>query len=239
MKRIYLTIAVFTFVAGVAAALWFIHHNEPANIESAIRLEENSCCHLSLDARAYESHPRSYFPAGTFLPDEVREKGLANWYSRSLQEMDEPSFQSILNDNVDTYRFLWLRSFHPAVSVRIWKCQQGYCVNAKQLDSVDKYIDGKLVPSAKLAVNSSHPLSADEWSRFLSLLERASFWSLPTVDGGPMAEDGAAWLLEGTNGAKYHVVDRQSPQTGDYREACVYLLKISGLKVDEAKGELY
>lgn len=236
MKRttICLTIAVSTLIVGVAATFWFTRHREPSS-----RLEEDSCCKLTLDARSDKSQPTFYFAAGTFQPDEVREKGLVKWYSRSLQEMDEPSFQSIVSANGETYRFLWLRSFHPAVSVRVWKCQRGYCLNAKQLDSVDKYIEGKIVSSAKLAVNSSHPVSADEWNGFLSLLERASFWSLPTVDGGPMANDGAAWLLEGTNGAKYHVVDRQSPQTGDYHEACIYLLKISGLKVDEAKGELY
>ncbi len=234
MKRITLALAVCTFVIGVVAAFWLTHHDEPAS-----KLEEDSCCNLSPDARADKSQPPSYFPAGTFLPDEVREKSLVNWYSRSLQEMDEPSFQYFVNANVETYRFLWLRSFHPAISVRIWKCQRGYCVNMKQLDSVDKYIDGKFVASAKLALNSSRPLSADEWSSFLSLLNRAGFWFLPTVDGGPLANDGAAWLLEGTDGAKYHIVDRQSPQNGDYREACIYLLKISGLKVDEAKGELY
>jgi len=34
-------------------------------------------------------------------------------------------------------------------------------------------------------------------------------------------------------------VDRQSPEQGDFREACVYLLRISGVKIDESKGELY
>jgi len=35
------------------------------------------------------------------------------------------------------------------------------------------------------------------------------------------------------------LVDRQSPQTGAYRDACLYLLKLSELKVDASKGELY
>jgi hypothetical protein len=153
--------------------------------------------------------------------------------------MAEPSFQSLVAANVESYRFLWLRSFHPGISVRIWKCSLGYCLTAKQLDSVDRYVDGKFVPSAKLAVNNSRPLSADDWDRFLSLLDRSYFWSLPTVDGGPMANDGAEWLLEGAIGSKYHLVDRQSPQTGDYRDACLYLLKLSELKVDASKGELY
>ena len=197
-----------------------------------------SCCASNFTVPP-NNQPASYFPAGTFQPDEVREKGLAPWYSRSLQEMAEPSFQSIVAAKVESYRFLWLRSFHPGISVRIWKCSLGYCLTAKQLDSVYRSVDGKLVPSAKLAVNNSRSLSADDWGGFLSLLDRAQFWALPTVDGRPLANDGAEWLLEGANGSKYHLVDRQSPQTGDYRDACLYLLKLSELKVDASKGELY
>jgi len=185
------------------------------------------------------NQPSSYFPTGTFLPDEIRENDLVGWYSRSLYEMAEPSFQSIIAMNVESYRFLWLRSFHPGVSVRVWKCSVGYCLTAKQLDSVDRYTDGKFVPTAKLAVNNSRPLATNEWDQLLDLLDRAQFWALSAVDKGPLANDGAAWVFEGANGSKYHLVDRQSPQTGAYRDACLYLLKLSELKVDASKGELY
>jgi len=153
--------------------------------------------------------------------------------------MAEPSFQSVVNGNVEAYRFLWLRSFHPGVAIRVWKCSQGYCMTAKQLDSVDKYIDRKVVPSAKLAINHSHSLSVDEWNGFLAVLNRSHFWSTPTVDGKPMANDGAEWLLEGAKESQYHIVARQSSTDGDYYDACVFLLKLSGLKVDVSKRELY
>jgi hypothetical protein len=153
--------------------------------------------------------------------------------------MAEPSFQSIVNANVESYRFLWLRSFLPGVAIRVWICSQEYCITAKQLDRLDKYVDGKLIPSAKLAINNSRSLSVDEWNGFLSVLERSRFWSLPTVDGKMMANDGAEWVLEGAKDSQYHVVARQSPTDGDYYDACVFLLKLSGLKVDASKGELY
>jgi hypothetical protein len=239
MKRISLQfiIAILTFIVGVVAvAFWFAFRTAPLG-----KQEDVSCCSLNFAASIPKSQPaeNSYFAAGTFQPDEAREKGLAKWYSRSLQEMDEPSFQSLVPANIEIYRFLWLRSFHPPISIRVWKCERDYCVSVKQLDSIDRYIDGKFISSARLAVNRTRPLNSDEWSGFLSLVEKARFWSLPTVDGEPLANDGAAWVLEGAKEKKYHVVDRQSPQNGEYREACVYLLKLSGLKVDEAKGELY
>jgi hypothetical protein len=229
MKRITLwltvPIALFALISACSS------HKNPTS-------ETVTCCTFSFVV-PFNNQPGSYFPVGIFLPDEVREKGFVAWYSRSLQEMAEPSFESIVTAGVESYRFVWLRSFHPGVAVRVWKCSGGYCMTAKQLDSVDKYVDGKFLPSAKLAINTSRSLSAVEWNGFISLLDRAHFWSLPTVDGGPIANDGAAWLLEGARQSKYHLVDRQSPLTGDYFDACMFLLKLSGLKIDASKGELY
>lgn len=54
-----------------------------------------------------------------------------------------------------------------------------------------------------------------------------------------MGNDGAEWILEGVNGGRYHVVDRWTPGAGAYREACLYLLKISDLGIDEASQDLY
>jgi hypothetical protein len=197
-----------------------------------------NCCATTFDI-PLNNQPTSYFPSGTFLPDELRDKHLVDWYARSLNELGEPSFQSMAASNLESYRFLWLRSFHPGVAIRVWRCPVGYCITSKQLDSIDRYTDGKFVPTAKLAVNNSRPLRANDWDRFLSLLNGAQFWSLPTVDGKPMANDGAAWLLEGTRASNYHVVDRQSPVDGAYRDACLYLLTLSQLKVDASKHELY
>jgi hypothetical protein len=227
MMRITPCIVVSLGIVAVAACS---SHREPT-------FKPADCCATTFAVPS--NNQRAYFPVGTFLPREAPDDGLVAWYSRSLLEMAEPSFQSLVTANVESYRFLWLRSFHPGISIRIWKCSRGYCLAAKQLDSVDRYIDGKFVPTAKLAVNNSRSLSVDDWDRLQTLLDHAQFWSLPTVDGRDMANDGTAWLLEGSNGSRYHVVDRQSPQTGDYRDACLYLLKLSELKVDASKGELY
>lgn len=62
---------------------------------------------------------------------------------------------------------------------------------------------------------------------------------MPTIDENPVGLDGAGWLLEGVKQDQYHVVHRQSPAEGAYRELCIYLLRVSGVKIDESKGELY
>ena len=61
---------------------------------------------------------------------------------------------------------------------------------------------------------------------------------MPT-DFGDMGRDGSQWVLEGVRDNRYHIVDRWSPENSEYREACTYLLKLSGMDEDRLKRELY
>jgi hypothetical protein len=49
-------------------------------------------------------------------------------------------------------------------------------------------------------------------------LEDARFWQMPAQPDGPVANDGAQWIFQGYKDGYYHVVDRQLPETGEYRE---------------------
>jgi len=40
-------------------------------------------------------------------------------------------------------------------------------------------------------------------------------------------------LSEGVKKGKYHIVDRWCPEEGVYREAALYLIKLSRLKIDK------
>jgi hypothetical protein len=219
-----LTLAIIVVVLAACAS----RQQRNSNIET-------NCCVTNFAVPA-DGRRTSYFPAGLFQPDVVREKGFAESYSRSLKEMAEPSFQSMVKTGAESYRFLWLRSFHPGVAIRVWKCDRGYCLATKQLDSIDKVVGKEIHATAKLAIDRSRALTADEWNSFIDALNLANFWSLATVDGAPLANDGAEWVLEGAKESQYHVIARQSPDDGYYYEACLYLIKLSELKVD---GELY
>jgi hypothetical protein len=112
-------------------------------------------------------------------------------------------------------------------------------MTVKQLADNGEYTEGRFIPSENLTLNLTRPLSKDEWATFKSLLENARFWELPTVDGKPIGLDGAFWVLEGAEGRRYHAVDRQSPDSGPYYDVCVFLIRRSGIAIDEAKHELY
>lgn len=49
------------------------------------------------------------------------------------------------------------------------------------------------------------------------------------IDG----DDGAQWIVEGVRSKRYHVIDRWSPKD-NYRLACLYLLKLSRIRVNDA-----
>lgn len=217
MKKITVRFAVtiFAFIVGVtAAAIWF---NQPNK-----RFDDDI-----------------YFPVGIFAPLEGGMNWLVKAYSSSLAAMQEPPLSSSKDKNTETYRFLWLRSFHEPVSIRLYRVKNQNYMTVKQLPSSGIVQNGQTIFPKNLTINETRPVSDAEWERFQELLKKSDFWSMPTEDGKLPGTDGARWLLEGIKFNKYHVVNRQSPEQGDYREACIYLLRISGLKIDESKDELY
>jgi hypothetical protein len=45
-------------------------------------------------------------------------------------------------------------------------------------------------------------------------------------------------MFEANSAGYYQVIARQSPEAS-YRDLCLYMLKLSALPVDSAKGEIY
>lgn len=239
MRKITLrfVIALLTFAIGLTiTTLWLIRR--APKVENPAK----PVCQWSASSERVSSNRFAndfYFPVGAFSPDEVREKGFVKFYSNALAAMDEPALASLKQGNIEVYRFLWLRSFHPAVVVRIWKSGDERCLSVKQFDGLGEYADDGYVFPKTFSANVTHPITEVEWKHFIELLGRANFWAMPTVDGEPLGMDGASWVFEAVRDGQYHLVDRQSPMSGEYREACVYLLEISGLKVDKSRNELY
>jgi len=57
-----------------------------------------------------------------------------------------------------------------------------------------------------------HTVSATDTKKFLDLVDRANFWSMPmTVQPGGYYRDAGMWAFEGVLNGNYHVVFRESP----------------------------
>lgn len=168
--------------------------------------------------------PQPFFPPGALSANDWHDRFKANWYAKALTAMKEPSLSAGQTRETESYRFLWLRTFHNPIVVRVWRSGTTVQLIAKQLDGAGGYDPGKLV------VNNTRALTSKEWDEFAKHLEQSSYWTLKT-DGGDIGTDGAQWILEGTKDGRYHVVDRWTPKEADrFRKTCFYLLELSGLK---------
>jgi hypothetical protein len=128
----------------------------------------------------------------------------------NLRFFREPSLlQESKESGLQSYRFLWLRTFHHAVVIRVDILPDGTGTLITKTSSGEA---GFGVPNRKIIEDISRSLSRDELQNLLKALKETRFWSIPTVrKSDQTGEDGADWLLEGVKDAKYHAVLRWSP----------------------------
>jgi hypothetical protein len=237
MKRItlWLAVSLTTFTLGVAASVVYLSRSRSDSLPPPPAVKHDlpaTACFPGLSQSVENLDPHSYFPRGAFYPTREHEKFIVEWYSGQLKAMGEPSLFSQPDAPRESYRFLWLRSFHHPVAVRVWASCDGYFISVKQTDGQGGYEPGTLI------TNQTRPLTSDEWDHFISLLDRSCYWQLQAEldDSGC---DGAQWILEGVKEGRYHVVDRWTPDGGDFREACLYLLEASNLPIDLTGKDIY
>jgi hypothetical protein len=176
-----------------------------------------------------DTHPQ-YFPEGIF--HDSSESGWfqgfkERWYAKHLRSMREPSLSEASTDNsLIAYRFLWLRTFHSPIAIRLIIHVDGTgTLTGKMTNGKGGYNAGNLTR------NESHELTKAQVAEFLGLLRRASFWSALSEDGTG-GVDGAQWVLEGVENGHYHIVDRWSPKKSDFEHVCLFLFGQSRISVD-------
>lgn len=165
---------------------------------------------------------QSFFPAGSFDPDNVRHDSfMAGWYSTQLTALQESSLLEAKNDpSAQIYRFLWLRSFHRPVAIRVEVHPDGAAtVVTKIADGAGGYMPGKL------SVDKTEQVPAMETNAFLGKIGELKYWTLPERDPERPGLDGAQWVIEGIDHGKYRVVDRWTPKNGAVRELGLYFLR--------------
>lgn len=169
-----------------------------------------------------------YFPAGALRPGADADAFVRAHYSKHLRAMEEPSFQC--DSAWPAYRFLWLRSFHRPVAVRIERRENGTYLTAVELDGAGGYAPGAVSRRIERLVD------AEQARSFLRALEQAGVWA----EGGErrtLGLDGARWIVEARDGARYRVHDQWSPDSGPVRDMGLAFLALAGLDVPQ--DELY
>ena len=189
---------------------------------------KNKEAKISLDSTAvsYELHD-SYIPSDSiqfYFPanfDSFKNK----WYSKHLFAMREPIlfFDS---SQTEIYRFVWLRTFHNPISIRIERQQNIYLLTWKLCNGAGGYEPGQLTIAKQKQIDDAN------WGKFKTLLNQIDFWNTDT-EIETMGFDGSQWILEGKEGSKYHVVDRWTPRGDNYSQCCDFLIELTDLTFNE------
>lgn len=144
--------------------------------------------------------------------------------SKARAAFQEPSLSALQTDRAaEVYRFVWLRTFHHPVAVRIVLKNDGDEIVSKVLDGAGGYDLGKLI------VNKSSPFSPQQKAEFNAMLESTEFWDLPATDPSRSGLDGATWTVEAVKDGEYHVVQRWSPNSGGVRSLGLFFLKAGNI----------
>lgn len=164
-----------------------------------------------------------FFPNGVFAKDRPDlDQFVRCWYSWQLGAMEEPSLSHSTATYEVSYRFLWLRTFHPPIAVRISLSGNQLQLTAVELSGAGGYEPGVIVR------RTSVTLTPHDWGRIESALNADQFWSAPTTTER-MGFDGASWIIEGRKQDDYHVVTRWSPEPEDeFHKLGLLFLELAG-----------
>jgi len=228
---IKLIIATLTFAVGVIVSMFWIAYRTPSIEKLPVPIADSCFPGASTKLDAMSSAPMERISPYDFCDKQKQNELIVDLYTKHLAAMSEQALMSS-NAEDESYRFLWMRTFHHPVVIRIERLGDKRMLIVKELDGAGGYNPGKLI------VNRIRPLTKSEWDEFARRVAQACFWRMP-IEDSILGNDGASWILEGYRQGCYHLVNRWSPADGDYRECCLYLLKISGLGIDEHSKELY
>jgi hypothetical protein len=236
-------IGTATFFAGIILAT--IYYRLPREPEIVVKppkvptietCKENSPSFpgLSKPLDSLKKYENGYFPVRAFDDGWSGADGTFDeWYGKHLRVMGELSLLDVTNPDTETYRFLWLRSFEHPISVRIERRGYFFSLRSVELSGTGGNDPGKIIRTDDVEIFS------DQWCRFTSLIDKMQFWEKPTSSGSSLGRDGAQWILEGVNDERYHIVHRWSPKDDSFREACIYLLELSGRDEKTLGGNVY
>jgi hypothetical protein len=167
----------------------------------------------------------SYFSPGTFTSRAAN--FMTCWYSSAMHQLGETPLWPPSSDNEKTYRFTYLGAFTgtKAVALTVLPDGKGQIKMTSLQNSHDKAKSEQTLT-----------VSNDRVSEFLTKLDQAHFWEMPT-ESQHRGFDGAEWIMEGVQSGTYHIAVRwcpdsykPSPQDAAFAAAARFLLQLSGDK---------
>jgi len=183
-------------------------------------------CFGSVVLVAITAPPAHHYPEGSLSDTARLDRSRNDRYSRHLGAMSEPVLKPSQAGRV--YRFLWLRSFHHPIAVRVDRDHVGARVVAVELDGPEGYRPINLLKRRETALSEQQ---ADAFERALSA---DGLWTIPSHDDRRDRQmiDGAEWVIEAAT-TQHRVITRRSPRNDPARAMGERFLAIAGLASEE------
>ncbi len=204
---------------------------EPATVERAMPWLHTNLSDkefTELEAKMRDILNRAKFAGrASFTADDVIESDYfprlsrREWFGSYLRAMREPEVSRVQQK---TYRFLWLRSFHPPISVRVYRAGDDTYLVAKMLSGAGGY------QPAPLCARIGRKLAREETARVQRCFAKPEVWQ--PVKGDRRGKDGAQWILERNVDGKYLFAQQWTPDDSWLRECALEMLQMSGLPIE-------
>jgi hypothetical protein len=160
-------------------------------------------------------------------------------YADRLKSLQEGSLRALPNAScLNVYRFLWFRSFHNWISIKVEHHKDGTTtVYAKEFDRRTNAGPNPLL-------ERKFDWSTEEYASFINKIDSLKFWdsqSILTITERELSTDGAAWMLEGVDEHRYHFVVRRGADSSDTKPVVkeVGLFLLEKTKLLPPKGQMY
>lgn len=172
-------------------------------------------------AKDYETEYVSYFPNGTLDENQRQHNSYNQRYSKYLSALQEPVLGKPVPEKTQVYRFLWLRTFHAPLCIRInIGSGSSATLTIKVTNGQGGYFPGEIIKNRTISLTEAQK------NKFLNTLSKNKFWSLTNEKHHGL--DGAMWLIEGIKESNYHLVHIWSPKKNNpIREICMLMLQLS------------
>jgi hypothetical protein len=162
----------------------------------------------------------AYWAPGTF--SERNDDFVRSWYSTQLCAMGEVPLVKPSDGRIHI-RFLWLRTFHPGIAVRVENDGNDTHLVAIELDGAGGYAPGAV------GRRTERSLSSAEWVSLQEEIADSKFWRRSTSKE-ILGLDGAEWIVEIAEHNRYHVITRWNG--GTIEQLGRHLLTLSQLEPD-------
>jgi hypothetical protein len=210
-------LAIAAGAIAVLSAIAYITNRPDALVPEPSRAVRTQSDCGSPSAEGYFFSPDQLDPLDRTHDAKVRAD--YSWYLRGLAQ---PSLWCG-NASGETYRLLRLDPTGSPVSVRVTRTSGSGEITAVELQRPSWKGPGRITRDTHAT------LSDAQWETATATLAGSGFWNLDTYERRDI-HDGAAWILEGRRASAYHIVERTSPGSGPFKDACLMLLRLAGVE---------